>query len=178
MTSLLIAERFNGKAWRPACPIPSDEYLHVQLKLGVFRQGPTREKLSALGVTFKQSMNLMPPDFARAPWDYRLAKEIAAFIVECKHWDVIYICGRRVAQAFDLPNCSYGTVFGLSPLEKDPQEASMWACVVPHPSSNGWWRNYENRITLKEILDGWARRRTAIGSPETVSRESAERTQV
>lgn len=178
MSALLIAERFNGETWRPLCQIPSEKYLKLALRLGVFRRGPSRKRLASISVDFDESMNLLPADPSGARWDAQLAHAVADYVRANARWDVLFLCGRRVAQAFDLPKCEFGTRFGLveNGYTVEPSEAPLWACVVPHPSGlSYWWRDSESRHVFREMLDARNWGTTTTRQCETMPCQAQER---
>jgi hypothetical protein len=152
--AVLIGERMNRRTYRPTRwpeVVQTERYWRLQLRFGLFRDGQGRQRLESLGLRWEDGLNLLPPDPQGVPWDAVTAREVAAaWLPRLRGYDVTYLCGGRVLDAFGVDRCG----LRLSQLYGRPLDiGGALATCLPHPSGlNRWWNDPRNPERLKRRL--------------------------
>lgn len=149
---LVVGERGNFPADSSLGALSDGRWLALSLRLGAFRSNPGRAKLRSVGVDLDapgvDSLNLVPPAPQGVPFDAAKAARVAGLLVRrLGRWNVIYLCGTRVAAAFGVR----GSMAGL--VGQGTHSGGTRAVVLPHPSGlSRWWNDPANVRGLRRCL--------------------------
>lgn len=141
--TLLVGERANNDG----APGPEDPRYCIHR--GAFLWGPSRDRMTELGLHWHAAMNLLHAQpTGRAEWGadakaqaQRVAAATLALARE-RRWRLV-LAGSRVAWAFGVT---------YEPLAIGELEG-VELCVIPHPSGRAlWWNTAENRAAARELF--------------------------
>ena len=137
MSTIIVGERFNMKAWRPAVVQETDFRLLV--RMGCLNRGSSRQRLASTGLKWDAGCNLLMPSPVSGEWDADRAREVATAIApSLAKYDHVVLLGKRVCEAFGVdyvPGSDRGKMV-----------------VFPHPSGRcRFWNDPARVAKLSEV---------------------------
>lgn len=130
--AVVVGERANAPSRPDLDAMSPTEWAVKTMSIPAFADDRSREKLDRIGVDLSscQSVNLLPPALQGVPWDRRAAKEVAS-LTDLRQFDLAYLAGAKVCEAFGRP---------YSPGDEVGRRGEVRLVAVPHPSGlNRFW---------------------------------------